>query len=219
MPSSNIIVLDLDGVIIKSNFIKHKAMLSLFDNQPEHQAEISTFILKNGGVPRGEKIATILERILGIKARTEVVSDYLTRYAITLENLLISAPLVEGVAEFVTQSEYTFYVCSSAPEDEVESQLIRTSLREHFSGVFGLNTPKERALLKIKHKHPDDNLVFFGDSLGDLHAAQEAHVAFVAVINERDNFINHHVVKIKDFTSHSDTQSCIDEAHRQNATH
>jgi len=49
------VVLDLDGVIVKSNFVKHDAMLSLFDAYPEKHHQISSYILANGGVRRDLK--------------------------------------------------------------------------------------------------------------------------------------------------------------------
>lgn len=137
MTQSQVVVLDLDGVIIKSNFIKHRAMLSLFESTPEHTEAISVLILANGGVPRKVKISAILENILGVQATPTVVADYLSRYASKLEDFLHSAPLVEGVAAFVTSSDCTFYVSSSAPEGEVASQLARTGLLAYFSAVFG----------------------------------------------------------------------------------
>jgi len=97
MTQSQVVVLDLDGVIIKSNFIKHRAMLSLFESTPEHTEAISAFILANGGVPRKVKISAILENILGVAATPTVIADYLSRYASKLEDFLHSAPLVEGL--------------------------------------------------------------------------------------------------------------------------
>lgn len=50
-------VFDLDGVIVKTNLVKHSAMLSLFADHPEQRSAISEFILANGGVPRRDKLA------------------------------------------------------------------------------------------------------------------------------------------------------------------
>ena len=211
MTQSQVVVLDLDGVIIKSNFIKHHAMLSLFESRPEAKEAISAFILANGGVPRKEKITAILENILNIQAAPSMVADYLTRYASKLEDFLHAAPLVEGVAEFIANSDYTFYVSSSAPEREVASQLARTGLLAYFSDVFGRDTPKASALAEVQRRHKHLRPVFFGDSVSDLWAAQAANVAFVAVVCERDNFTAHEVVKLKDFSSIQLVQQCIDD--------
>jgi len=66
-------------------------------------------------------------------------------------------------------------------------------------------------LSEVKRRHKNLIPVFFGDSIGDLRAAQEAGVAFVAVVCERDNFADYEVVKIKDFTSMELVQQCIND--------
>lgn len=81
MKPSTAVVLDLDGVFAKSNLIKYEAIRSLFDRHSKHAAEIFRFILAHGGVPRKDKIAHIIERIVGVQARP--------------------ALLVEGVAAFL----------------------------------------------------------------------------------------------------------------------
>ncbi len=212
MTPAYVVVLDMDGVILQSNFIKHQAMLALFDAYLAQNAAISTFILANGGVPRKAKITAILETILKLAPTPTLVAEYLARYDRNLADELHSAPLVAGVAAFIGSGEYPFYVSSSAPEDEVTSQLARTGLLPHFSAAFGRDTPKAQALLEVKRQHANLRPIFFGDSISDLHAAQAANVAFVGVISERDNFVGYEVIKIKDFTSIEAVQHCMAEA-------
>gem|GEM_PF-175208 len=197
------VVLDLDGVIVKSNFVKHDAMLSLFDGYPEKQHQISSYILANGGVRRDLKLRHILKNIVDVPLAEDTLSSYLSKYARRLENLLADAPMVEGVESFLADRDqsFCFYVSSSAPEAEVQDQLFRRGLSDRFQAVFCADTEKEIALRRVSARHPDKLTVFFGDSVGDLNAARQAGVAFVAVINERDNFAGLPVIKLSDFTS------------------
>lgn len=201
MSGRPVVVLDLDGVIVKSNFLKHRAMLSMFAEYSGKQDAISDYILGNGGVSRRDKLVEILETIIGIKATQERLAHYLDRYAKCLEAGLAAAQLVEGVKGFITQGDHIFYVSSTAPEEEVREQLLRNALLHRFAEVYGSHIPKVEALLKIVERHPREELVFFGDSLGDLRAAREAGVAFVGVTNERDNFEGLEVVKLENFES------------------
>lgn len=205
------IVLDLDGVIIRSNFIKYRSMLSLFSQYSDFQECISEYILTHGGVPRREKLTQIISIILGQEVDDEILADYLNRYAQALDLEIAVAPLVDGVSDFIGQREHQFYVCSSAPEFEVHDQLSRRNLAENFSQIFGSDTPKAIALKRLSEQHKGD-IVFFGDSIGDLEAANTAEVAFIAVIAERDNFADYEVVKLNDFTSYSIVQDCIQQA-------
>jgi histidinol phosphatase-like enzyme len=82
------VVFDLDGVIVKTNFVKYAAMLSLFADHPEQQGAISEFILSNGGVPRRAKLAHLLQNNLCTEPTDALLSEYLRRYAIQLEHQL-----------------------------------------------------------------------------------------------------------------------------------
>ena len=207
-----IIVLDMDGVLLRSNDAKYRAMLGLFREYPAKTEAISQFILRNGGVPRAEKLTHILESIIGIPASEAVLAEYLARYGASLEEALSAASLVPGVKEFLSTRECPMYLCSSAPPEEVSWQLESRNLLEHFAEIFDGRTPKEAALSLIASRHGGADVVFFGDSVGDLSAARSAQVSFVAVVAEWDNFPDHKVVKLRDFTDRRALQHCISEA-------
>jgi len=206
------VVLDLDGVIVKTNFVKHAAMLSLFAGHPEHREAISGFILSNGGVPRRDKLAHLLRSYVGVEPTEALLAEYLRRYAAQLERELAVAPMVEGVEDFIASCPAACYVCSSAPDAEVEEQIARRSLGRHLAGVYASTTPKAEALRSIAAAHPGDPVVFFGDSVGDYRASCEAGVAFVGVICERDNFEGMPVVKLRDFAHRGAVERAIHRA-------
>lgn len=205
-------VLDLDGVILKTNLIKYRAMLSLFAGYKEQQESISTYILARGGVPRRAKLFGLLRDLLGVDPSPALLEDYLARYAHALEHELAIAPTVEGIDGFLHHDGYTFYVSSSAPEPEVYQQIQRRNLLTYFAGIYGANTPKATALQTIRTANPGKRLIFFGDAIGDWNAAKAAHVAFIAVINERDNFGNEAVLKLSDFTNITQVEACMQRA-------
>lgn len=211
------VVFDLDGVIVKTNLVKYAAMLSLFADHPEQQGAIGEFILENGGVPRRDKLAHLLQNNLRIEPTDALLSEYLRRYAIQLEYHLAVAPMVEGVGEFIARYPGTHYVCSSAPEAEVHEQVSRRSLGRHFAAVYGGATPKPDALRAIAASHPNQPVVFFGDSVGDYEASCQAGVAFVGVVCERDNFQGIPVVKLRDFAHRGTVEQSMLRAVAQGA--
>lgn len=206
------IVLDLDGVVLQTNGIKHSAMLSLFDVDDGRKRRICDYILSNGGVRRDLKIAHILRAFLGHPEPEDALPLYLSRYAAKLDDALFSAPLVPGVEEFIRHDGYSFHLSSSAPESEVHQQLQTRGLLPCFDAVFGASTPKSEALAIVSAKSPSVLPVFFGDSVGDWEAAQSAGTPFVAVTCERDNFPSLSISKLRDFTSSADVQRAIDAA-------
>jgi len=210
------IVLDLDGVVLQTNFVKHSAMLSLFEVSDDQRVQISDYILSNGGVRRDLKIAHILRTFLKHSSPEDALPDYLRSYSLKLERELLAAPLVPGVKQFVEASGHTFYLSSSAPEREIELQLRARGLQQHFARTFGASTPKAQALSYVcasSSKRP----VFFGDSVGDMQAAREARTPFVAVVYERDNFAGIPMTKLRDFTSLENVEHCIRVASRDAA--
>ncbi|MCB0122399.1 MAG: hypothetical protein KDE58_09160 [Caldilineaceae bacterium] len=56
--------LDLDGIILKINLIKYRAMLSLFAAYPDQQPNINDDSLAHDDIPRREKLRTILRDLL-----------------------------------------------------------------------------------------------------------------------------------------------------------
>jgi len=211
------VVFDLDGVIVKTNFVKHAAMVSLFADPPDQQGAISEFILSNGGVPRRAKLAHLLQHSLRTEPTDALLSEYLHRYAVQLEHQLAVAPMVEGVAEFIASYPASRYVCSSAPEAEVHQQVSRRALGHHIAAVYGGNTPKSNALRAIAALHSNQPVVFFGDSVGDYEASREADVAFVGVVCERDNFQGMPVVKLRDCAHRATVEQAMLQAAAQGA--
>jgi phosphoglycolate phosphatase-like HAD superfamily hydrolase len=211
------IALDMDGVLLRTNDAKYRAMLALFEGHPSKTLAISQFILRNGGVPRAEKLKYILESIVGTGPSEAVIGEYLAKYEHSLEEALSAAPFIPGMQEFLSDCGCPIYLCSSAPAGEVSRQLFVRGIQGRFAEVFDGRVPKEEALKHIAHRHGRKGTVFFGDSLGDLAAAQAAGVSFVAVVAEWDNFLERPVVKLRDFVDRDTIQRCISQAGRAHA--
>lgn len=181
------IVFDFDGVIAKTTLLKHQAMLSLFDDFPKQHSKISKTILSLGGVPRKKKIAHIIREYCKKKEVSEtLLSDYLDRYAQTLQSINSSLDFVDGVFQFIKEQSIPLYICSSAPVEELEKKIDQLQIKHYFQGIFAGNTSKSEALQAISLEIGSSEIVFFGDAIADLNAAHEAGIAFVGVTCEID---------------------------------
>src|SRR5262245_56952625 len=107
-------VLDMDGVILKTNVTKYRAMLALFASFPARNEEISRYILDRNGVRRDLKILGIHSEILGSAISDFELKRYLERYALALEEELGNAQFVVGVDRFIENHEGNLYVSFSA---------------------------------------------------------------------------------------------------------
>ncbi len=196
---ATVLVLDMDGVIVESNAIKHAAMMALFaDRAVDHDA-VNHYMLAHGGVRRDTKIAWILEHLVGQPATPQAIDDHLARYARIVEPMVAQAGVIGGVVDFLADAGQPCYVSSAAPGHEVAAQLQRLGIGGRFAGVYASDTPKAQALRTIGERHPDCELVFFGDAIGDLQAARTAGVAFVGITAEWNNFAGTDAVTVTDF--------------------
>ena len=201
----------MDGVIFRTNLTKHRAMLALFSRFPKHTEQISQYILDRNGVRRDLKILGIHSELLGVPLTDGELASYLHKYAVALDEQLSAAPLVEGVDRFIERHPGDLFVSSSAPREEVERQLGARSLMRHFDGVFAGEADKREGLERIRALATGQEVVFFGDSMGDLEAARLARVGFVGVVAERDNFRDAEIPKIRDFGNPNSVIAAIEQ--------
>src|SRR5262249_32511010 len=156
--------LDMDGVILKTNLTKYRAMVALFSSFPDEQERISRYILDRNGVRRDLKILGIYSEILHTPLTDAALKDCLERYSNALEKELSEAPLVEGVERFIASRGRSLFVSSSAPPDEVERQLGARSLLRYVDQVFAGEADKRPALERVRALAGGQSVVFFGDS-------------------------------------------------------
>lgn len=202
------IVLDMDGVVFKSSFIKHQAFVNLFIEYKSHLPLIETYNLSGGGIPREVKIRYVLENILNIKNNDEKIDFYLIQYSLALEKELLNCPFVDGIEDFLlTNPDAYFYITTAAPRDEAIQLLKKRNVDNHFQEIFGPPTTKSMALKNIESREGNpSSVVFFGDSYADLHAAREVGISFIGVTCEKNDFEREDVPTINDF---SDTKSVM----------
>ncbi|MEQ9423164.1 MAG: HAD hydrolase-like protein [Cyclobacteriaceae bacterium] len=182
-PVSNdsILVFAKDGVIFHSEEVRQNVYEELFSDQPLHRNEIREYNIKSIGQPQLMKFMHICGNILKFPNPEEKVAHY-TRLAEMYLNLKMKqAPLVQGVREFIQRHpDNTKFVCSEAKTDEIEAQLNYSNLWDEFEDVYGHPHAKKDVLFSIKGRYEED-IIFFGDSLKDWQAAQEAGVQFIGI--------------------------------------
>lgn len=208
------LVFDMDGVLLQSNHIKHRAMLALFDGDAPTREAIDHYNRSTGGVPRKQKFAHIWTQILHRTYDAEVEGRLAKAYEDALENSLLDAPLVEGVAKFLAECAIPCFVCTAAPEDEAARLLARAGLLGLFRGVCGASMSKAQALTAVtSHIGCDvERVLFFGDSSADLEAARSAGTRFVGVTREKSDFTGDSIPTIFSFEDRHALASAMNRA-------
>lgn len=196
------VVLDMDGVVLDSESIKLAAFHDLFADYPDHLEAIDQYNRQQRGVPRRQKFDYVLSQIIHLPPGPEILDKLSEQYSQHIRAQMLQAPLVSGVAEFLNQPEFSFYLNSSAPLDEIEQVLAIKGIRQFFKQAFGYPAAKREVLAQLGQDYSPGHVTFFGDALADFEAAQVAGVDFVGVCLDSDScvFTSLGVPIIRDFS-------------------
>jgi HAD superfamily hydrolase (TIGR01549 family) len=174
---------DFDGVILESVTVKTNAFRALFSAYPEHLAAIINYHLENGGVSRFEKFNVIYRDILRQPLTPEEFQSLGQRFNELVINEVLVCPFVPGAYELLERlvAELPLFVISATPPDELRQIIQRRGLEPFFEGIYGAPPGKAETIGTILDEQgwKPGEVVFIGDSLNDLAAAQTVGVPFI----------------------------------------
>ncbi len=162
MKKFDAIIFDLDGVLIDSFEIKKQAFQELFDFPVD---------ITKGGKSRREKIKFYLPKI-----DIYDTDKLLRKYKNLIYNKILNLPLITETSELLKLKNIDFYIVSGAPIDEIVDILYKHNIFNLFSGVYGANIEKHKALKNISSKY--ENTIFIGDQESDLIESTKAKIPF-----------------------------------------
>jgi len=199
------IIFDFDGVIVESAKIKTDAFRVLFEGYPEHASDILIYHRDNMGISRYIKFRHIYKNILNkaLPKKQEIILG--KRFSDLVLDGVLRAPFVNGLAGFFrnNRDKYKFFIVSGTPEKELLDIVHKRGIAGFFEGVYG--SPRRKcALIKMilrQYRLKREQVIFVGDALNDIIAAQEAEVNFVLRNNSenRGQFRNYGCVEIDSF--------------------
>lgn len=195
------LVFDFDGTLVDSNAIKWRAFDRCFADVPERQEQIQAYCHAAHHAPRWEKFRYVYEKILG-RAYTPAIGAHLSaQFDRETTASIIAAEEISGAAAFVSLmgARHIIGLLSNTPHDTLLHILERRGWRPWFAIVQGAPVHKASwlATLKSRHALAEQDLMFFGDTLEDAHAAEEARCVFVGVGAPLEGKVAHWVA---DFT-------------------
>lgn len=179
------LVLDFDGVILESNEVKTEAFRDIFARYPEHSEAMMEFHHANAWASRYLKIDYLLRERLGSPddtvLREELAGEFSRRTLAHLE----SVPFVGGAEEFLAEfsSRIPLYLASVTPQEDLDTTIRQRGLGGFFRGVYGCPPwTKADAIRDVIRREGGgtNGIALIGDAPGDLQAARETGVEFVA---------------------------------------
>ncbi len=179
------LVLDFDGVIIESNEVKTDAFRHVFSRFPDHLDAMMSFHFENISLSRFEKFKHFIRERLGRTADDKLLGELASEFTAFVAKRLEHVPFVPGALEFLREfaPRVPLYLASVTPEPDLGATLGARELTKYFRAVYACppwtKADAARDVIRISACDPSE-ILLIGDSPGDLRAADEAGVGFVA---------------------------------------
>lgn len=178
---------DVNGVLIDSNFANAQAMAEAFGGNRQLREKIVNLYLELTGLDRGTKIRVIQKQLIGAPFGEGEFALRWERFKQLGRVAMLEAPLREGCKEVLSAlgaRGITRIALSNTPLPELIETLTAHGLDLLLDRIQGGGDwPKSEALMRLLEEVPflSHECLFFGDGKGDLAAARQNGVPFVAI--------------------------------------
>lgn len=198
-------LLDCDGVILNSNFIKTEAYFSLANEFGRKSAEqFVTFHRENGGVSRFAKLRKLLDEHLGEEANDKLLAQYVEKFGTLVKEKLMICNETPGLRQFLQKVRQIadVYVVSASPETELKEVFYRRELDRLFDGIYGSPRTKQEIVADLMKQGINQDILYVGDSRLDYEVAKKNGLDFIFMhqFSEfdgwRDFFLDKRAIKI-----------------------
>ena len=180
-------VFDVNGVLIDSNAANAQAMGQAFTDDPLLHKRIGDLYLKLTGIDRGSKIRAIQEQIIGRPFEEREFEVRWKRFKDLAHQSMLDAPVLPGAKEILTELgrlKKIRVAVSNTPLDELQEILGAHNLQTLLDITRGGGDwSKSETLVRLLQDSEFDasECLFIGDGKGDLAAAGNAGLSFVAI--------------------------------------
>lgn len=182
------IIFDFDGVLAESVEIKTMAFRELFKDYPEELKQFIPYHLKHSGISRFAKIRYFFQELKKEQLSDQRLNELCARYSSLVVDQVVNAPFVKGALDLLghCRGKYRLFVISGTPEAEMRLIIRRRKMEHYFDGVYGSPKKKIEILKGIIRDNALNTrqMVFFGDALTDLEAAEYFDMPFIARIDD-----------------------------------
>lgn len=185
------IFFDFDGVLVDSTRTKTEAFRVLFREYPEEIIEqVVDYHRHNGGISRVHKIAHAHEHIIGTPLSEVELARWAMEYSQLVVDKVIGSPWIEGAMNFLKSmhNRLRFFVISGTPEEELKLIIQCREASHYFEEILGSPTTKPHHFQRLLEQHgfSKHEVIFIGDALSDLRAAEETGLPFLGIRGEID---------------------------------
>ncbi len=177
------LVFDFDGIIMESVDIKSRAFAKLTASYgQEAQDRMLMYNRMHGGVSRFVKFRWFFDEIIGRAITDEELKEWGDNFESLCLEEVKNCPLVPGIQETLAawHNKLPMYVCSGAPQFELDLVLKIRNLQHYFVSIHGAPPGKQKLLqdIVVNSKCQAEEVLMIGDSSTDLYAAEGVGTQF-----------------------------------------
>ena len=185
--SKSLFAFDFDGVIADSIEVKTEAFYTIYRQYGDEIAKKAVLHHKsNGGMSRYEKFKYYHKIFLDIDLSQEEMESLSSLFSQLVLTKVINAAEIKGATLFLDEllsANKNCIIVSATPRKEIKEIVERRNLSKYFSQIYGSPSSKVDNLKSALEDHNVRNtdVIFFGDALADLNAADEMEISFVGI--------------------------------------
>lgn len=202
------IIFDFDGVIAESIDIKTEAFAKMYSKYgTDVEKKVIQYHIDHGGVSRYEKFRYYHKNFLNKPIDEETVLEMADEFSGLVYDMVIQAPFVTDVDEFLSRyhNEFDMFISTGTPTAEVKSVAREKKIADYFTDIFGSPDKKTMHIETIleRYQFQPSEVVFIGDATTDRDAARETGITFIGRITNNDE-IKKEKYQIQDFIDFKD---------------
>ena len=177
----DIVILDCDGVIFDSNFLKveaFKRVLSEYD--PALVESFLEYFKNNFGTSRYSLARVFLEEFVEVEFDEHTYRGILSRFGDHCVRLYSEASYTASFLKFLEKyKNKDLFVASGSDGAELRAVFQQKKIAKYFKSIGGSPTKKTELVKVICDENHGKSIVMIGDAKSDFSACQDNNIAFV----------------------------------------
>ena len=205
------VVLDCDGVILDSNWLKTDAIIHVLEAEPKDCIDnMITYHKANGGISRYKKFRHYFKEINPNKDWELKAELLISNFARIVKKRMLKCDYIPGVLDFINDVKkrgLPLFIVSGSDEEELIELFNKRYINSIFSAIYGSPSNKIENMKKVKTQVGAlKKGIFFGDSMVDMEAAQLFDLDFIFVSGASDWSEGHSIAKKNNYHTIQDFQ-------------
>ena len=177
----DVIILDCDGVIFNSNFLKIDAFRRVLRQYSARIVEdFINYFKNNFGTSRYSLVRVFIKSFLKEEFDEIKYNDILKRYGQECVGLYKDAEFTGHLIEFLNKYKNQYlYVASGGDDLELKSVFIQRNIAQYFKGIYGSPVKKTEIVRNICNQNPNKRILLIGDAKSDMLASKDNGIDFI----------------------------------------